>query len=251
MRQSQLPLWGLVLALLFGVRSALPGYQSSSRQLSLPAAKASSKAPAAQAPPALPPIWADALCKLNPTFGSSRYTLEQTKMQSKDKDKDPGCLGSDVLRRLKLTAMVAAVPDPIHTHLGLSFDRTIDAIQAAAAEVSFFPYVNALPWPPPHAEQVSSQSEPSSQYEYPGILLFRKARAKTETARETDVRDEYLAVFLVPELPSSGMDQLTFLSAVRIMNKIAPDSLHPLLLLGPNCFGICSPSAKPQGCNDG
>jgi hypothetical protein len=237
MRQSQLPLWGLVLALLFGVRSALPGYQSSSHQLSLPAAKASSKAPGAQAPSALPPIWADALCKLNPTFGSSRYTLEQTKMQSKDKDKDPACLGSDVLRRLKLTAMVAAVPDPIHTHLGLSFDRTIDAIQAAAAEVSFFPYVNALPWPPPHAEQVSSQSEASSQYEYPGILLFRKARAKSVSARETDVLDEYLAVFLVPELPSSGMDQLTFLSAVRIMNKIAPDSLHPLLLLGPNFSG--------------
>lgn len=236
MRQSQLPLWGLVLALLFGVRSALPGYQSSSHQVSIPATKASSsKAPGAQVPSALPPIWADALCRLDPTFGSTSYTLEQSKMQSKDKD--PACLGSDVLRRLKLTAMVAAVPDPIHTHLGLSFDRTIDAIQAAAAEVSFFSYFNALPWPPPHAEQVNSQSEPRSQYEYPGILLFRKARANSETATQASVLGEYLAVFLVPELPSSGMDQITFLSAVRIMNKIAPDSLHPVLLLGPNFSG--------------
>ena len=101
----------------------------------------------------------------------------------------------------------------------------------------------ALPWPPPRPKQSeSSQSESTSEYEFPGLLLFRRSSQWTgDTGDAGPTPTQYLAVFLVPELPSSGIDRATFLSAVRIVRKISPYSAKEgIAMLGPSFSGSVS-----------
>src|ERR1035438_3981515 len=67
---------------------------------------------------------------------------------------DPGC-GADPLKRwgfparggpVNVTAIVATVPDPVHSHLALTFDRSVDAILQAAADNGYVSSYSWLPW---------------------------------------------------------------------------------------------------------
>jgi hypothetical protein len=51
----------------------------------------------------------------------------------------------------EVSAMIATVPDPIHSHLALDFDRSIDAILLAAEDNHYLGSYYWLPWraPPP------------------------------------------------------------------------------------------------------
>jgi len=237
MRQSQIPLLGLILALFFGARAALPGSQQSSNG---PAASTHSEKGKVDKSIAreVPAVW-EALCKLNPEYGSTAYLLDPSNLENiAPGELDPPCLNK---KKLDILSVIAAVPDPVHTHLGLSFDRTIDAIQTAASEADtpYLPYLNALPWPPPQEKSDASGRETISGYQYPGILLFRRSESHSDdsAAKRDRPGPTYLAVFLVPELPTSGIDRPTFLAAARIMYKISPDSARTIALLGPNFSG--------------
>src|ERR1700679_3788730 len=45
----------------------------------------------------------------------------------------------DNLAEIHVTALIALVPDPVHTHFGLTFDRTIDALLQAGADNDYVP----------------------------------------------------------------------------------------------------------------
>jgi hypothetical protein len=45
-----------------------------------------------------------------------------------------------------VTAIIAIVPDPVHTHLALAFDRTVDAILQAATDNNYVSSYYWLPW---------------------------------------------------------------------------------------------------------
>jgi hypothetical protein len=241
MRLSQLPVIGIILALFFGAHAALPGSQPSSSGNPASTQAEKQKVDKSIPPPQFPPVW-EALCKLNPEYGSAAYLSRRSTLETLAEDGDPLCLQEHDSQNLNLLSVIAAVPDPVHTHLGLSFDRTIDAIQTAATEAGtpYFPYLNALPWPPPQEKSDASGRETVSGYQYPGILLFRRSESHSSDSsdkHDRSVGPTYLAVFLVPELPTSGIDRPTFLAAVRIMNKISPDSTGTIALLGPNFSG--------------
>lgn len=256
MRQVPIPLVAVILALVFGMRpgtSEIPTAKlaGGETQVTVAAKK--------RAITSVPPVW-EVLCKLNPNYGSISY-LEKTEREL-PVHTDSHCL--DHLN-INITFLIATIADPVHSHLGLNFDRTIDAIQAAAAEAKFLPYLHALPWPPPQDKEKLSQTRNSSSensagvkisvtpadksrhesnvyasistgdatrstlenYEYPGVLILKQSISG----------EKYLAVFLVPELPTSGIDQTTFLTAIRIADAIASKSNRIIHLAGPNFSG--------------
>ena len=70
------------------------------------------------------------------------------------------------------SAMIAIVPDPVRTHLALTFDRTIEAIQLAASRNSYDADRYWLPWRTTagrDGEALNASTEPAE----PGLLLFR------------------------------------------------------------------------------
>ena len=62
----------------------------------------------------------------------------------------------------KIHVIIAAVPDPLHTHLALQFDRDIDALVQAAGDNGYVPSNYWLPWQshaaaPPRSPQAGRQ----------------------------------------------------------------------------------------------
>jgi hypothetical protein len=195
MRQTQLPLLGLLLALYVGARVGTPAgaseggpaansagtSYSSASQATKPGAgrfgrhsakqvspvieaamaslvqngcdevTATSKAGAfdiskslrtsAECLPPLPAIY-KILCQLNPHYSSSddvRHGFELEELQA-DKPVLPQCLANmKPDEQPGILSVMASVPDPEHTHLGLLTDRAIDAIQVAASSAGYNP----------------------------------------------------------------------------------------------------------------
>src|SRR5271170_2824554 len=121
-------------------------------------------------------------------------------------------------------AMIALVPDPVHTHLALRFDRNIDAIQQALQDrtseaASGWIYTNQwLPWDPVPYQASQDPVDRTNVHAFdadrecaPGFLLFRRNRFQPAV-----VGDKFLVVFLVGESPTSGiLRQDQFINAVR------------------------------------
>jgi hypothetical protein len=160
--------------------------------------------------------------------------------------------------------IVAFVPDPIHTHLSLLFDRDVEAMESAVPQMNFgteaipqnFVFDRSiLPWRTPSAESVSDPksaeivaAERADRESFPGLLIFRKngdhgvPPPNNESEGGCSSR-ETLFIFLVAETPTSGIRTLQFKNALRIMRgiragaKSSGQEQEPLLLLGPNFSG--------------
>jgi hypothetical protein len=130
--------------------------------------------------------------------------------------------------------MIAIVPDPIHTHLALTFDRAIDALEDALQDSGWQYQDYWFPW----SSRADAKSEPSEmekrlqqrlyddgREESPGLLLFR-APGKPHP----------LVVFLVAESPTSGINQTQFRKAILYSSKLAAEQ-QQLNILGPSFSG--------------
>jgi hypothetical protein len=194
----------------------------------------------------LSPVWRE-ICKLNPARSihtdtevdndllDPKLTIEQFISR---------CLGDPHF----ISSMMASVPDPQRTHLGLLTDRTIEAIQVAAGEARFLPRSHYLPWPSSASNsvglQLSAESESQSDSPDPGVLIFSDAATPTSS-----LRPRYLLVFLIPELPTEGLDRKAFSRAVTIMDKVSPSS--KIEFDGPNFSGsVASLRALDDGLGD-
>src|SRR5207253_6452080 len=137
------------------------------------------------------------------------------------------CLGE----ARSIQSMMASVPNPQRTHLGLMTDRAIEAIQVAASEARFLPLAHYLPWPAPRATgggaDASSENMDSGD---PGVLIFRDVETGSRT------RPKYLLVFLIPETPTEGLDRIVFLNAGKIIAKLSPE-MNVIRFAGPNFSG--------------
>jgi hypothetical protein len=146
--------------------------------------------------------------------------------------------------------VVAFVPDPIHTYLGLLFDRSIDAIQQGAqAEGCSFDR-GEVPWdaqPPAEPTDPTAldklKNEINEREKWPGLLIFRK-HGKTGGEQETVTPCSlaHLFVLLVGETPTGGIRKDQFKRALTIIRQIRgtegePALNKPLYLLGPNFSG--------------
>jgi hypothetical protein len=160
--------------------------------------------------------------------------------------------------------VVAILPDPTHTHLGMFFDRSIDALQLAAQKKHYTYDRAILPWdqsahPEPSDFQLRTQEaqEQEVREAYPGLLIFRGAhdwlhrnpgfktaarnvqRAK-QVLQSEEIPDGPLFVFVVGETPTGGVRRSQLRNAFQLIKQIRGDDASgnaPLLILGPTFSG--------------
>lgn len=122
-------------------------------------------------------------------------------------------------------AMVAIVPDPVHTHLALAFDRTIEALQLAAESGNYVVDRYWLPWGDEGSHAWSDyesfkqeRRDLRNKEEQPGLLLFRwNGNPKQATAN-------ILYVFLVADTSTFGMNGFQFKHAVDYVRQVCDDN---------------------------
>ena len=151
--------------------------------------------------------------------------------------------------------VIAFVPDPVHTHLGLFFDRSVEALQQAAQHEGYVFDRCVLPWSrASSANAADAETGPARDREtldreaYPGLLIFRKGQERQEeqAPRGTQRQEgrEALFVLLVGESPTAGLRRQQFENALGLMREIqggngvdTPKNQVPLLILGPSFSG--------------
>jgi hypothetical protein len=117
--------------------------------------------------------------------------------------------------------IVASIPDPVHTHMALLFDRGIETIQRSAQANGYLFSRAWMPW------EISSHSESPdfsvrmAQTKYrdqvellPGLMIFQKS--VTNSAAELPI----LFVFVVGETPTGGLRMEQFQNALKIRQSI-------------------------------
>ncbi len=139
----------------------------------------------------------------------------------------------------KPTFLIAMVPNPISTHLPLSFDRTVEIIQQAAQDNRYQYESSWLPWNEPKdysslADEQTGEESQDDQEKQPGVLIFRSS--------SNQVADEGgeggLVVFVVSELPTGGINQEEFDNATEWMQQLGGLSKESeIKILGPSFSG--------------
>ena len=123
----------------------------------------------------------------------------------------------------EISAIIATIPDPIHSHLALDFDRSIDAILLAAADNQYLSSYYWLPW----RNQVSSSStgestssatsateQDNTRELQPGLIILRYAPDVSEWQDQNKNKNEVewanyrrvIYLFLVAETPALGVN---------------------------------------------
>jgi hypothetical protein len=95
--------------------------------------------------------------------------------------------------RPEISAIVATIPDPIHSHLALDFDRSIDAILLAAADNGYLSSYYWLPWrshassvPTSESASISAPKDDNSGERQPGLIILRYAPNPNYWTKESD-----------------------------------------------------------------
>jgi hypothetical protein len=146
--------------------------------------------------------------------------------------------------RANLKFVIAAVPDPAHTHLSVLTDRMLEATMEGAQASDYLFARSSLPWEnqtfpesDDYLTRLNASGWQSEREKLPGLLIFRKA-----TPNSRNEAEEVLFIFVVGERPTGGLNKQQFQSALRIMadvRKGKEDQTRdsPLLILGPNFSG--------------
>jgi len=119
----------------------------------------------------------------------------------------------------RLLFMLVGVPDPSASHMQLETDRTIDAIQHAAALKQYDFERYWLPWADPSNPHLpKGLREATLQEEKPGILIFTKHGKNFGN-------DTRLFVFLYGESPTFGANRLQLQNALRYIDVLSQHSI--------------------------
>jgi hypothetical protein len=119
--------------------------------------------------------------------------------------------------------IVAIVPDPIHTHLALRFDRQIEVLQEALQDAGYTYDRYIMPWDP-QARGDSDDNEKhlaaiwyqEARERYPGLMVFRGDHNHPE---------QRLFVLLVTETPTRGIRRHQFLKAIEAISQATKKDL--------------------------
>jgi hypothetical protein len=148
-----------------------------------------------------------------------------------------------IKKDLAVRAMIAIVPDPIHSHLSLAFDRTIEALQLSAETINYEMDRYWLPWRPatPGSSAGTAESQDAEKKEKePGLLLFRW----NGSADAPDPKALY--VFLVSDTSTAGVNGSQFSNAVQYVQQVCGKPGAPalgcgkddhILIMGPTFSG--------------
>jgi hypothetical protein len=139
--------------------------------------------------------------------------------------------------------VIALAPDPIHTQLSLYFDRTMEAIQAAAQDEGYVFDSSWLPWKrddkdyPIFSDQQKEQAAKEALETCPGVLLFRHEADSHAPPSESYTNG--LAVFIVGDEPTKGVNSDQWHEAMDLVvdSVWEPPSPRLLQVLGPTFSG--------------
>jgi hypothetical protein len=164
------------------------------------------------------------------TFDDKRIALRLSLHDYLERKPGSGCAVDPIGRwgvpddaAVNVTAIVATLPDPAHTHLALLFDRMVDALLQAAADSQYVASYYWLPWKNRtalRAGETPSEFEPghdSEREREPGLIVLRHVEAAGP--ERSYYRTIYL--FLVAETPSQGVDGFQLRNAFRYEGQLA------------------------------
>ena len=168
----------------------------------------------------------------------------------------------NLAQRAQVQFVIAILPDPVHTHLALFFDRSIEAIQQAAQRKGYFFERAIMPWartPPTEFGDFESRrletDQRKNREQYPGLLIFREGASLREqhtppgsgTIQALPRQPNYgipLFVLVVGETPTGGLNKAQFRNALKLMNTVRAGAeakrstpKGPALILGPSFSG--------------
>ena len=127
---------------------------------------------------------------------------------------------------VSVTAMIATIPDPVHTHLALAFDRTIDSMLQAAADNGYVSSYYWLPWKHRHGELRSAEVESGEEEGHepereklPGLVIL-KYLPQGDMAHDSRPFLKVVYLFLVAETPTEGVDGFQLQNAIKYENDL-------------------------------
>lgn len=133
----------------------------------------------------------------------------------------------------KVQAMIAIVPDPVHTHLALLFDRSLEAIQLGAESGNYLVDRFWLPWRTEtpggwsnYESYKDAERDEGTRLQQPGLLIFRyNGEVASEGALDSSAGSKsgspgLLYIFLVADTPTSGVNGSQFSRAVDYVKQI-------------------------------
>jgi len=151
-----------------------------------------------------------------------------------------------------LRFVIATLPDPLHTHFSLSFDRLAEAVQQGATDENYIYDSSWMPWDTEEdkfaliGDQDKSDDRKKDREEQPGIILFRKnPDPRLTNASIPAIAQPYiqgLVVFVVGEEPTQGIHARQFANAAAWIAALhhgypAPAYKLPDGILGPTFSG--------------
>ncbi len=145
-------------------------------------------------------------------------------------------------RRHNFNALIATIPDPLHTRMSMETDRDLDAIQQAAFDVGYELATQWLPWTVKAATEktgaVPANTDKSWDWErLPGLLLFRHHFFEQSKTKDEPSPDSLLLVFVVGETPTAGVNGYQFELARATIRALSDPSAQILSVAGPNFSG--------------
>lgn len=139
------------------------------------------------------------------------------------RSKDGGLVRQDV------SSLVVSIPDPLSSSLNLYFDRSFGTLLRAMNVAGFSFDRQWIPWDDaattdlpnrPNRFTVEREEQRKARLRYPGLLLFRRSLSVPGARSPVDwggVWDSpYVAVWLVAESPTEGLDANQFREAIRL-----------------------------------
>ena len=167
-----------------------------------------------------------------------------------DPAKPAGTLRSaKLLQTSNVRYIIATLPDPVHTHFSLLFDRLTEALQQAAQEQGYNYDDSWLPWneESPSGDQKADTLQ-RRQNQQPGVLVFRSAVPPAsawppcpDDPQKLCVPAPYsqgLIVFVVGENPTGGIHLGQFQNAIQWVQALSPQGRwENARILGPYFSG--------------
>jgi hypothetical protein len=199
----------------------------------------------AQAPPPQP-----AIKRAQTTTGSDPSVTDATELNA-DCGSDSWAIPDSTDRKgLEIHAILATIPDPIHSHLALDFDRSIDAILQAAADNHYLASSYWLPWRNPSSPfaqpEAADQATERKRIEQPGLIILKYSPAVGDDDAASTSFYRVIYLFLVGESPALGMNgkqlrnALTYEKYLHDNHKAALSMESPgdsLAFIGPRSSG--------------
>jgi hypothetical protein len=134
--------------------------------------------------------------------------------------------------------IIATLPDPLHTHFSLLFDRLVEAIQDGAQDEGYQYESSWLPWETEEpslallVDQDTEDDRKKNREDQPGVLLFRAPSRQPAGLPY----QKGLIVFIVGEDPTDGIHRKQFENAVAWINFLHGGNI-PVAILGPTFSG--------------